>query len=100
MDLRAYYQKIRKIEAGITEPMVLIVSRETPDGGKPGARADVSRAVAARLVAEEKAELATAEETTAFRSEVEAAWKLSQQAQTLTESELKALRSVLRPQKK
>ena len=27
MDLRAYYQKIRKIEADITEPVVVIVSR-------------------------------------------------------------------------
>jgi hypothetical protein len=62
MDLRAYYQKIRKIEAGIELPAAVIVSRETPEGGKPGVRTEVPRRVAARLVVEEKADLATPEE--------------------------------------
>jgi hypothetical protein len=58
MDLRAYYQNMRKIEAGITEPVVVIVSRETPDGGKAGVKNEVTRAVAARMIAEGRAELA------------------------------------------
>src|SRR6266852_9444897 len=100
MDLRAYYQKIRKIEGDITDPVVVIISRETPDGGRPGIRSDVSRAVAARLVAEEKAELASPEEAAQFRSEVEARWRAGQQASTLSETEVRALRTALRPQKK
>jgi hypothetical protein len=58
MDLRLYYQKIRKIEADITEPVVVIISRETADGGKAGIKTDVLRAVAARMIAEGRAELA------------------------------------------
>lgn len=100
MDLRAYYRKIRAIEVEIKEPVVVIVSRETPDGGKAGVRADVARETAARLVVEEKAVLATPEETAQFRSEVEANWRLAQQAPTLNELEVKALRTALRPQKR
>jgi len=75
MDLRDYYQKIRRVEAALRDESVVIVSRETPDGGRAGVRTDVPRALAARLIAEEKADLATAEETAAFRAEAERRWK-------------------------
>ncbi len=100
MDLRAYYQKIRKIEAEIKDAVVVIVSRETPEGGKAGARTEVARGLAARMIAEEKADLATPEDAAQFRSEIEAKWKASQQAASLTEGEVRALRSVLKPQRK
>ena len=100
MDLRAYYQKIRSIEAEIKEPEVVIVSRVTPDGGTTGAKADVPRAVAARLIAEEKAVLASPEEAERFRSEVVATWKTAQEAPTFTEGEVRALRTALKPQRK
>src|SRR5258708_11694889 len=100
MDLRGYYQKIRRIEADIHEPVVVIISREAPDGGRPGVKTDVSRAMAARLVAEEKAELASPEEAAKFRAEVEAKWRAAQEGSMLSEPEVKALRTVLRPQKK
>ena len=100
MDLRAYYQKIRKIEADIKDDVVVIVSRETPDGGKPGVRTDVPRGLAARMVAEEKADLATPEDAAAFRADAEAKSKAANQAPTLNESEVRALRTALRPQKK
>ena len=63
MDLRAYFQKIRNIEAEIAEPYVVVVSRETPDGGKPGVKTDVPRGLAAKLIVEDQATLASAEET-------------------------------------
>ena len=78
MDLRAYYQKIRRIEAGITEASVVVVSRETSDGGRAGVRTDVPRAVAARLIADEKADLASEEDTAKFRAGVETNWKIAQ----------------------
>lgn len=77
MDLRAYYQKIRKIESEISEETVVIVSRETSDGGRAGVRTEVPRAVAARMVAQETAELASAEVAARFRSETEARWRTS-----------------------
>ena len=100
MDLRAYYQKIRKIEAGLKEPTAVIISRETPDGGKPGVKTDVPRGVAARLIAEEKADLAAPEESVQFRAEAEAAWKLSQEAPSLNEGEVRALRNALKPRRR
>ena len=75
MNLREYYRKIRGIEADIREESVVIISRETPDGGRAGLRTDVPRSVAARLIAEEKADLATPEEAAKFRAEVESRWK-------------------------
>ncbi len=35
MDLRMFYQKLRKIEQEIADPHVVVVSHETPDGGRP-----------------------------------------------------------------
>jgi hypothetical protein len=78
MDLRAYYQKIRRIEAGIAEAAVVVISRETSDGGRAGVMTDVPRGVAARLIADEKAELASAEEAAEFRASVEKKWKIAQ----------------------
>lgn len=78
MDLRAYYQKIRRIEAELGEESVVIVSRETSDGGRAGVKTDVPRAVAARVIAEEKADLASPEEAAEFRAAVEERWKAAQ----------------------
>jgi hypothetical protein len=75
MDLRAYYQKIRRIEAGIQEPFAVVVSRKTPDGGRPGVKTDVPRTLAARMVADEKADLASSEEEARFRLEAEMRWR-------------------------
>lgn len=75
MDLRAYYQKIRRIEAEIRDPSVVIVSRETQDGGRRGVRTEVPRTVAARMIADESADLATPEEAEEFRAAAEAQWK-------------------------
>src|SRR5262249_9454159 len=72
MDLRLYYQNIRKIEAEIGQPGVVVVGLATPDGGRRGLKTEVARAVAARMIAEDKARLATAEESAQFRTELEA----------------------------
>lgn len=100
MDLRAYYQKIRKLESEIHEPLVVIVSRETPDGGKPGVKGEVPRGVAARMIVEEKAELATPEEAAKFRAEARAAWKAAQEWAAPTDEGVRTLKSVLKPQKR
>jgi hypothetical protein len=75
MDLRAYYRTMRAIEAGIPEESVVIVSLETGDGGRAGVCTDVPRAVAARMITEEKAELASPDVAVKFHAEVEAKWK-------------------------
>jgi|RhiMetdeSRZDD1v2_1073273.scaffolds.fasta_scaffold2284562_2 hypothetical protein len=66
MDLRHYYEKIREVEAGIAEEFTVVVSRGTADGGKEGARSEVGRRLAARMIVEGSARLATAAEKEAF----------------------------------
>lgn len=57
MDLGEYYRKIRETEREIAEPFVTVVSRKTSDGGRRGRKTVVPRAVAAKMIVEEKAEL-------------------------------------------
>ena len=66
MDLRQYFRKLREVEAGITEEFPLVVSAGTSDGGKPGVVSEVPRAVAAKLIIDGRAALASAEEREAF----------------------------------
>ena len=49
MDIRVYFQKIREIERNIQDPYVVVVSLETPEGGKPGRATEVTREAAAKL---------------------------------------------------
>ena len=82
MDLRVFYQKIRQIEASLAEADVIVMSRETADGGRAGVPSEVSRAVAARMIVEGKARLATSDEAKAFRASVAEAKRVADQAAT------------------
>jgi hypothetical protein len=100
MDLRLYYQKIRDAQAKITDPCPVIVSRETPDGGKEGTLTEVPVGIAAKMIVDGAARLATAEEARTFRQaqaeakrfadEAEAARKI--QVTIVSASELDRLR--------
>jgi len=59
MDLRVYYQKIRDIESKIPGQYAVVVSLPTPDGGKAGTITEVSRRVAAKMVVDGTAKLAS-----------------------------------------
>ncbi len=78
MDLRAYYEKVRMIEAVIDTVYAVVTSRATPDGGRAGVKTELPRAVAARLIADGKADLAHPDDAAQFRSEAEAKWKEAQ----------------------
>lgn len=72
MDLKQYFKKIKDTEASIEEPYLLMVSLETPDGGKPGAVVEVSRQEAAKALVESRAVRATDEQKEAhFKQEAE-----------------------------
>ena len=66
MDLRSYYKKVRDAEATLTGEHVVMVSLETSEGGKAGVRTEMPRAIAAKLIAEVRARVATDEEALAF----------------------------------
>jgi hypothetical protein len=67
MDMRIYYRKIRETLAVISDVYVVMVSHETPDGGVAGVRTEVTREIAARMIVEERARLATPEEAEEYR---------------------------------
>jgi hypothetical protein len=62
MDLKVYYKRVREIEQTISDPFVLIVSEATDDGGKDGVRSEVSRNLAARMIMDRRARLASNDE--------------------------------------
>ncbi len=80
MDVRQYYRKLREIEAGISEPYLLVVSLETTDGGRAGAVSEVSRYVAAKLILEGCAVVASERERQAYLEQQAIAKKASYKA--------------------
>ena len=59
MNLKAYYQKLRELEGSLTEPFAVLVSLATPDGGKEGLITEAPREIAAKMVADGRARLAS-----------------------------------------
>jgi succinate dehydrogenase/fumarate reductase flavoprotein subunit len=73
MDIRQYYERIREVAATIQEEYTIVKSLATDDGGKAGVFTEVSRSVAAKLVVDRKAILATPAEASEYRSQLKAA---------------------------
>ena len=72
MDLRQYFRRLREIEASIADQFPTVVTLETPDGGRAGVMRVVSREIAAAMIAEGRATLASEEEKEVYRlSQVE-----------------------------
>lgn len=108
MDLRLFYQKLRKIEQEITDPHVLVVSHETSDGGRAGRKSEVSRSNAARLILEGRARLAGVEEVTEYRATMEQARQEADQravaqkiqVNVVSEGDFRAMKNASRPEKR
>jgi hypothetical protein len=108
MDLRVFFQKLRKLEREIVDPHVVMVSHETPDGGRAGQLSEVSRSNAARLILEGHARLATAEESDEFRAATRKALEEAQQrllaekvqVNLISDADLRALKNASRPEKR
>jgi hypothetical protein len=79
MDLQAYYKKIRRLESSLKDPSAVLVSLDTPDGGREGVRTEVPRFIAARMVVEGSARLATEEEARDFQEQKVEAKRLAEQ---------------------
>jgi hypothetical protein len=67
VDLRVYYGKVREAEATLTEENPVMISLATSEGGKAGVATEAPRYVAAKLIAEGRARVATADETEQFK---------------------------------
>ena len=105
MDLKRYYQNIRDLESSIQEAFAVVVSLETPDGGQPGTMTEVIPRVAAKMVVDGIARLASPEEARHHRdAQSEAQRKAAQaalanrvQLSVISTSELNRLREAARP---
>ena len=91
MDLQLYYQKIRTMAASIEDAFPVVVSAETPDGGKNGVLTEVSPRLAAKMVVEGTARLATAAEAKAFRKSQAEAKRLADQEAAASKVQLAVL---------
>lgn len=81
MDLKQYFRKIRQIEATLREIFPLVVSLETPDGGKPGVISEISRELAAKMIVEGRALLASEEEKELYRQQQESAKEAAERSE-------------------
>jgi len=98
MDVKQYYRKIKETEETLTEKYPVVVSIETADGGRPGMFSEVSRAVAAKLIVEGRAVLASPDERQHYFELQAAARKLAEknefakrvQVAIISEADLKA----------
>jgi hypothetical protein len=66
MDLRTWYRKVRDAEAALTGEHFVLVSLATSEGGKDGVRTEAPRSIAAKLIAEARARVASDEEAREF----------------------------------
>lgn len=80
MDLKVYYRKLRETESSLEAVDVVVVSLPTPDGGKEGVASEVPRGVAAKLIVNGQARLATKEEAERFYQDAARARKAAEQA--------------------
>lgn len=108
MDLKVFYQKLRKIEQEIADPHVLVVSNETPDGGRAGQKTEVTRAIAARLIVEGRARLAGAAEIAEYRGALDQARQDAEQrsmaqkiqVSVVSEADFRGLKGATKPEKR
>ncbi len=81
MDLKQYFRKLRETESGLADPYPIVISLETADGGKGDVISEVSRAVAAKLIVENRAVLATEEQRASYFQDQDLAKKAAEKVE-------------------
>jgi len=107
MDLKRYYQRIRDLEAKIADEFAVVFSLETADGGKAGSLAEVTAKIAAKMIADGVARLASSEEARRLREQQAEARRAAElaaaaekvQLSVVPTSELNQLRAAVPPRK-
>jgi len=67
MNLKSYYQALRELEQSLTEPFAVLASQTTPDGGKEGLLTEVPKELAAKMIVDGRARLASADAVREFQ---------------------------------
>jgi len=102
--MKSYFRRIREVEDSIVEKDAVIVSSQTADGGREGVITEVPRMVAARLVAEGRARLASDAERSEYVAATKERHVRAEEAQrrakpslaVITTEELQTLRGALK----
>ncbi len=81
MDVKQYFRKMREVESSLTDSYPVVISLETSDGGKAGAVCEVPRSIAAKMIVEQRAVLASSEQRELFFQQQEAAKKAAEKAE-------------------
>ena len=81
MDLKVYYEKIRELEQSFQSAYPVVVSLETPDGGTPGVMTEAPPRIAAKMIVDGRAVLASEKEAQEFQDQKTAAKKAADQLQ-------------------
>ena len=84
MDLSNYFKKVRELESQMPDEHVLVVSKETADGGQEGVMTEVRRRSAAELILNGRARQAKPEEVEEYRLGEASRRDERQQGQELT----------------
>jgi hypothetical protein len=71
MDVKAYFQKVRGVEKSLGAGTAVVVSLETPDGGRAGRVMELPVELAARMLVDRRARLAEAGEAERHREQAE-----------------------------
>ena len=108
MDLRLYYQKVRELERTFKTTFPVVVSQETPDGGTAGVKTEVPIHIAARMIVDGQAALASDKEVQEFLEQKIAAKKAADELQlasrmqvrVMSDSDLQVLKELQPPSKK
>lgn len=88
MDVKTYYQRIRETEKTIPTSYAVVASLSTDDGGKKGVLVEVPRHLAAKMIVEGSAEIASAEQSMAFQESKEAACQAANNAAVASKLEV------------
>jgi hypothetical protein len=81
MDVKQYYRKVNEVEMGLKDKYPMVISLETADGGKAGIVSEVSRTLAAKLIVEGRAALASEVEIERYRNEQAATKRSAERAE-------------------
>lgn len=88
MNLRGYYQKLREVERSLGAPFIVLVSLETPDGGRAGTLTEAPRLIAAKMIMEGRAVAASEEQVRAFQEAKTEAKHLADQEAALSKMQV------------
>lgn len=70
MEVKGYFERVRSVADSLPGDQVVVTSLATPDGGREGRLLELTRSLAAKMIVDRKARLATDDEAQRHRESV------------------------------